>query len=520
MAGWNEDNVSIASTEDDVCKPKKDVSKVWTWVFKLAEGSTAKPLEHLHEAAKYKMVIGLLEEGEKFGLHYGGLSCYTGSVRKAQAIREAFTVCKSVYPTGSVVYCEVPLLHDSGKDWVRHNFKKDLAAFETCKEKARSIGWNLYWMRPTLSEMEGDKLAMSANTKKVLLWFEDYKLQRGDDKPTWDDFKQAIYDKFGPTAACLDKQTRSMHDSWRPARKRDWWMARLDKLPDESALVKHIRMEVDYDLFARYLSSWSRTWEVYSEQQDYYMKDGEHRSCQRLYAILTGLLIRTTERNSITKMHGLWLSGAKGLGKTLLMEFFSGTKDRRKKVASDAKGVGRFKCTDYQDVIYLDDIKAEAYRTGDYYQTVNQLLDNTGTEVKVHSSTVRLINKHVMFTSNERMNSLDEVPKPDESGRDQLPVEGHPLKRRVFEIYLTNRLHRDVIAHMSKINSDDDYKTEGDRLMWRWYWQESRKHRFENGCKDQRLVEMQKLLDEQCIEEYNFTDNVNVDSECDSDKDN
>jgi hypothetical protein len=367
------------------------------------------------------------------------------------------------------------------------------------------------------------KMRMSDNTKLVQRWFDDYRSKRGDDKPVYEQFKDDLYTQFGPTVSYLERCTRAMYDNWKPAAKRNWLAAELAALPDSSPLVKYRRLEIDYEGSAKYLTQWSEHWCVFSEQNDYRMKDTLHVSCYRLYAVITLLLTRTSQRTNEIKTHGLWVSGPKGYGKTLLIEFASGIRERRKKIAGDAVGVGRFKCNNYQEVIIVDDIKADTFKMGNYYQTLNQLLDNTGTEVKVHSSSSFLINKYVLLSSNERIRALEDEQKQEDNKRDDDYMPGeqretrkkdeHPLRRRVLEVNVQRPMNKAMVEQLVKINNDADYREEGDKLMWRWYYEASKAHRFEYGCKDARLMELQRMLDNHCAKEYNFDGKATTDSD-------
>lgn len=494
----------------DYSEPRKDLAKVWSWVVQL--DSLPKPdRQHLFDLGKCKVVLGCAEEGEKYGLHVGGLSCYSNTVRKAQVVK---TVQFNMEKWGNkdshfqidgifVGYCEPA--KNSGKQWVRHNFKNDVAKYELVKQQARDMGWNLYWMRSDDSATS-QSLKISENIKLVEKWFDDYKAAHEDEKPTYEQYKADLFNKFHAGVYNLEKCTKGLYDDWKPKMKRSWLSTQLSKLPDESPLVKHMRLEMNYEKTARALTKWTIDWQVYSDQNDYLMRDNSDD--MNLYVVLMALLTRTSSRDSSIKTHGLWICGEKGYGKSVLTEFIAGIKSRRKKVAGDSKGVGRFKCNDFQEVVILDDIRAESYRQQDYYQTVNQLLDNTGTEVKIHSSSVSLSNKYVLINSNERIIELDaqretEANKDPNDKADAVVIKGkHPLRRRVIEVRINKPMPKCVIDELTKINNDEDFKGEGDKLMWRWWYEYSKRIQFEE---DKRLQELQRLVDKQCEEEYNFS---------------
>lgn len=342
-------------------------------------------------------------------------------------------------------------------------------------------------------------MKMSENMARVHEWFEDYKAQRGEDKPSYEQYKDDLFTRFGCTVAYLERGSRALYDSWKPAQKRSWLVARLAELPDDSPLVKHMRLEINYAKTARVLCDWTDSWQVFSEQRDYpdLIENGQDA---RMYVLMMMVLTRTSNRTNQIKTHGLWICGPKGYGKSVITDFIAGISTRRKKIAGDAKGVGRFKCNNFQDVIIMDDVVAEQYRQQDYYQTINGLLDNTGVEVKIHSSTQSLYNKYVIMNSNDRMVDLEvEPPEPKEEGEVKQKRQVHPLRRRVFEVRVTEELPIEVAAEVGKLNGDDDYKDEGDKLMWRWYSMYSKFNKIEDVPK---LKEMQQILDKQCELEY------------------
>lgn len=490
-------------------EPKKDVAKVWAWVVKLGSMPSAKR-SYLFDTGKCKIVLGCVEDGEKYGLHIGGLSCYNNTVRKAQVVRnvqhnsERWGDKDSTFQIDGTLVAYCAPADNSGKNWVRHNFKRDMAQYELVKQQARDMGWNLYWMRSddaaTIQSMK-----TSENIRLVEKWFDDYKASHEDDKPTYEQYKDDLFNKFGAPVLMIDKCTKGLYDNWKPKMKRSWLSAQLAKLPDESPLVKHMRLEMNYENTAKALCRWTLDWEVYSDQNDYLLYDNSFD--MKLYVVLMAVLTRTSSRDSSIKTHGLWICGEKGYGKSVLTEFIAGVKSRRKKVAGDSRGVGRFKCNNFQEVYILDDIRAEAYRQQDYYQTINQFLDNTGTEVKIHSGSVLLINKYVLINSNERIIELDAQKETEENKEadksEAVVVKGkHPLRRRVIEVRINKPMPKCVIDELAKINNDEDFKGEGDKLMWRWWYQYSKRHRFEE---DKRLQELQRLVDKQCEEEYNFS---------------
>lgn len=519
---WDDDGEVYE--QDEEMAPVRDIGKVWAWVCKLKKRPD-RITRHTHETEKCKYSIGLVEEGEEYGLHVGGLSCYGNNSRKLGALKDAQKLFEpgSENPfgfSGTVGYCNLAV--NSGKDWMRHNFKGDRQARDRVIEEARERGWNLYWMR--IQEEDGEsmpkgKMKMSDNMRLVHAWFNDYRAERGDSKPGYERFKDVLYERFGPSVAYLERCTRAMYDNWKPSVKHNWLLERLAKEPDDSPLVKHARIDIDYERTAAALCDWTDTWLVYSEQNDFRMKDCVDVRCYKLYAVMMCLLTRTAPRTNAIKTHGMWICGPKGMGKSLLTEFASGIFERRKKVAGDAAGVGRFKCNSFQDVIIVDDIKCDIYKQRDYYQTINQLLDNTGTEVKIHSSTALLVNKYVILNSNEEMIGLDREDTDDETdGRVQVMKYTHPLRRRVLEIRIREPLKRFAINQIVKINNDSDYREEGDRLMWRWWIDMSRRHRFKNGCADRNLIRMQEMLDEQYRDEYETDGGRKNDDESDDEQ--
>ena len=504
--GWDSDSDCDASSTTSFDDVKTDIGKVWSWVYKLEE-KPKEPVQYLHETEKCKIVVGLIEEGEKFGLHIGGLSCYANNSRKVAAGKLATSLCRQLGLKGSIAYCETSKF-DSGKKWVEHNFKGDAVAFQEAKTEARKRGWNLYWMRDE-KKTSDDGMKVSRNLLVVQAWFDDYKARLGDEKPTYDKFKDDLFEKFGAAVANLERSTKMMYDTWKPTAKRGWLAAALSELPNDSPLVKYARYEVNYNRAVRHLLKWTKTWQVYSEQNDYKkLKDTAFPACMRLYAVITILLTRTSARTNNLRVHGLWICGQKGIGKSLLSCYAAGIKTRRKKIAGDAKGVGRFKFNVFQEVCLVDDIRADLYRTQDYYQIINQLLDNTGTEAKVHSASVEITNKFVVLTSNERIATLDEEPEKEKKSEDEcrdttkkLAVQ-HPLRRRVLELYILSELEQETVEDLAKINDNEIYKEEGDKLAWKWYKEESRRHRFSNGCNEPKLVALQELLDAQSNKAY------------------
>lgn len=500
MFEWGDDDSSVSSE-----RPAKDVAKIWAWVAQVNEANKpSAEREHLFDMGSCKVVTGLLEEGERFGLHIGGLSCYGNTVRKSQVAREVKKWTEDWgfdakpllgFYSDKITYINPAI--ESGKEWVRHNFKGDVGKLVQVKDEARKRGWKLYWMRD--EKEAGGTMKMSDNLKSISAWFDDYRAQREESKPAYETFKDDLYEKFGPTVAYFERCTKAMYDNWKPATKRSWIAARMAELPDESPLVKHMRVEPDYKTIAQGLCIWmDKYWSVFTMQQDYKLFDDTDE--MKLYIIMTMVIMRTSSRTNDIKTHGLWICGPKGVGKSVLTDFISGVKTRRKKIAGDSKGVGKFKCNSFQEVIIMDDIQPEVYKSNDYYQVINQLLDNTGTEVKIHSSTQLLINKYVVINSNDNICNIDKQPEKDENG-DVIKYPPHPLRRRVFEVRIHQPMKLETATIIARINNDEDYKSEGDKLIWRWYFEARKAYKIETDIK---LKDLQRIMDKQCLEEYKF----------------
>ena len=483
--------------EPEVVRPKVDMHKTWCWVFKI--DSQPDSYEYLHQQDKCKTVIGVIEEGERYGLHIGGLSCYTNNSRKPGAAATALSLCESIGFTGSIKYCEPPIEQDSGRNWFIHNCKSDSALIASIRADARARGWTLYWTRADKKSVQSteDELHQSGNMEVISRWFNKYRSERGDNIPSYADFRFDVAVRFGGAVANMERNLRLLYDTWEPSRKRTWLADALDALPDDDPLVKQSRREIDHEECARMMSKWADSWMIFSEQRDYQMKDVDHQRCMRLYCVMMMLICRTSGRHNGIKWHGLWIVGKAGMGKTMLSRFVAGPYTRSKKVNGDSKGVGRFNMNRMMEVLIIDDVKTVSYESMDFYAVVNQILDNAGTEVKIFGSTTEVKNKYLIITSNDRIQQLEDeqTHKEDDNSARR---EAHPLRRRVLEIRMSEFAPFDLCGPIWSIYENASKTEDGDRIMWTWYRLESSRHRFVDGCRDKRLVALQSMMDEQC----------------------
>lgn len=476
-------------------RPNTDLCRIWCWVYKI--DSQPNSYEYLHQSDKSKTVLGVIEEGEQYGLHVGGLTVFTNNYRKTGAIATANRLCESLGFKGSVKYCEPPRESDGGSSWFVHNCKHSAEMISTLRAEARARGWNLYWTREDKRSKDDSAflyLRQSGNMDVINKWFENYKTARGDDIPTYNELRLDAIKQFGGGTANVERNLRMLYDSWCPSKKRNWISAAMATLPDDSPLVKQMRREIDFEGCARMLSEWSKYWQVYSEQRDYQMKDVDHQDCMRLYAVMMMVICRTSSRVNDIKWHGLWLVGDPGVGKSMLARFVAGCRNRIKNVNMDAKGVGRFNMNQFQEVLIIDDVKTVKYDSMDLYSVVNQILDNGGASVKIFGSTVELQDRYIILTSNDRIQKLEDDQPAEEKTT-------HPLRRRVLEIRMSKFVPQQLSGQIWSIYERQDKRDDGDRLMWMWYRLESDRHKFGNGCRDRRLMDLQKIMDYQC-EQY------------------
>lgn len=490
----------MSANENGVSTTVKDVAKVWAWVFKAVK-KPANNYEHLHSNNAYRAVVGVLEEGEKYGLHVGGLSCYHKSMRKKGVMDNVYALTRSLGMEGFVDMCNVPD-DDTGRKWVKHNFKGKEELYESVINEARHKGWNLHWMRN--NEVRQETMRLTENLRMLQTWFNEYTEREWDAKPTYEEVMNAAYLQYGAAISQCDKGLKLMYNNWKPAVKRSWLERCLeedDSDEDDGAntLKKKPAREFEYDKIGYQLAEWASRWVITSAQKDYKIKK-KQQADYILYVTAIAVLTRTNDRIPELLVHGLWICGDPGMGKSMLANLCGGPISRRKKVCADANGVGRFKCTDAQKVIILDDLRTDTYNTMNYYTIINQLLDDAGdTEQKQFAGAKVLANKYVIISSNSDIASL--VSKSNITSE---TTPEHSIARRVIQVHVKSILPFTARAALCKIQKMEDLKTDGDKIIWRWWYEMSSRHKFKDGCGDEGLIKIQKILDGECKRNYGF----------------
>lgn len=149
-----------------------------------------------------------------------------------------------------------------------------------------------------------------------------------------------------------------------------------------------------------------------------------------MYVLCVMFAIRCVRRPPGLDIKMLWLSGAPGVGKTVLGRFICGPDQRTKTVAGDAMGVGRFQLTRYQEAVLFDEATSKQISSEYNLRTINALCDGMTASVKIYASTQELRPTWVVVTSNVILRSLTLADQNDKLSADK----PHSMRRRFIEI--------------------------------------------------------------------------------------
>lgn len=120
-----------------------------------------------------------------------------------------------------------------------------------------------------------------------------------------------------------------------------------------------------------------------------HMKIKEREAESYLWLLLAAMSKTKRDNTPMCKqLKSLWIwSREQGRGKSLLMHFITGRRNRAKHLVTDATGVGRWKYDSTKHVMEMDDCKEEFIHANSDYMTLIKILDGEQPEVKVFAST-------------------------------------------------------------------------------------------------------------------------------------
>lgn len=132
----------------------------------------------------------------------------------------------------------------------------------------------------------------------------------------------------------------------------------------------------------------------------------------------------------------LWLCGKPGVGKSILTSWLIGKDKRRKDIAGDACGVGRYSVNPDQEVIVFEEATEKQINKEENLRTLNSLADGRNTTVKVHSTVTSIKPMWLIVNSNIR---LSDMTMSDQSKFANCAY-AHSMQRRFIQVAINTNL--------------------------------------------------------------------------------